>query len=558
MIMKNTYALLAAFGFTISSYANATSSADTLLINAKIYGYDNATAIAIQDGKIQSIGDLLHIKSYQDKHTEIIDLKEAYVLPGFIDNHNHVFEAASEASGNCALGLDATLEQQIPYLKACARHSSDNSWLIGYGFSLEAILSDDNKNSPLQVLDEIFPDRPVILMEQTSHSMWVNSVALELAAISDNTPDPQGGKILKDQENEELNGILLDNAGDIVMELAWNSMNNQFDQSYDGLMVGLEEAAAHGITTIGDGRLYWKRGWFDVWKEAERNGDLTARVSLRPWIYPTDTMKPQLGYLKKIHTSDSSQRLIVDQVKMYSDGIFINGTAKTLAPYLDTYVPDQPYGLNYIAPGDMEKWLTALDAIGYSAHIHAIGDGAIRESLNAIAKVRRHGSTKPYTLTHVELIDNDDIPRFAELNVTADFQVGSDYVANNDHQWAQVFLGARRAHALMNLRAIFTSGANLTLSSDWNVHDINPLVGIANSIHMGSKGLPNVSTAIDAYSINAAKSLGISDITGSISVGKSADFVVLDRDITKVAVEDIPSAKFMMTMLQGEVVYSQP
>ncbi|MGR5456838.1 amidohydrolase, partial [Vibrio alfacsensis] len=91
-----------------------------------------------------------------------------------------------------------------------------------------------------------------------------------------------------------------------VMELAWNSMNNQFDQSYDGLMVGLEQAAAHGITTIGDGRLYWKRGWFDVWKEAERNGDLTARVSLRPWIYPTDTMKSQLGYLKKIHTSDSS------------------------------------------------------------------------------------------------------------------------------------------------------------------------------------------------------------------------------------------------------------
>ncbi|MCG9662755.1 amidohydrolase [Vibrio mediterranei] len=556
--MKNTYALLTVFGFTISSFANATSSADTLLINAKIYGYDDATAIAIQDGKIQSIGDLLHIKSYQDKHTEIIDLKEAYVLPGFIDNHNHVFEAASEAGGNCALGLDATLEQQIPYLKACARYSSDNSWLIGYGFSLEAILNDDNENSPLQVLDEIFPNRPVILMEQTSHSMWVNSVALELAAISDNTPDPQGGKILKDQQSEELNGILLDNAGDIVMELAWNSMNNQFDQSYDGLMVGLEQAAAHGITTIGDGRLYWKRGWFDVWKEAERNGDLTARVSLRPWIYPTDTMKSQLGYLKKIHTSDSSQRLIVDQVKMYSDGIFINGTAKTLAPYLDTYVPDQPYGLNYIPPVDMEKWLTALDAIGYSAHIHAIGDGAIRESLNAIAKVRRHGSTKPYTLTHVELIDNDDIPRFAELNATADFQVGSDYVANNDHQWAQAFLGARRAHALMNLRAIFTSGANLTLSSDWNVHDINPLVGIANSIHMGSKGLPNVSTAIDAYSINAAKSLGISDITGSISVGKSADFVVLDRDITKVAVEDIPSAKFMMTMLQGEIVYSQP
>jgi predicted amidohydrolase YtcJ len=282
---------------------------------------------------------------------------------------------------------------------------------------------------------------------------------------------------------------------------------------------------------------------------------LTARVSLRPWIYPTDLMAPQLEFLKKVQSSDHSRLLLVDQVKMYSDGIIINGTAKTLAPYLDTYVPDEPHGINYIPPHQMKNWLEALDKIGFSAHIHAIGDGAVRESLNAVEHIRNKGSKKPYTLTHVELVNLTDVPRFAKLNVTADFQVGSDYVAEHDHQWAEPFIGAERSKALMNPRAIFDTGANVTLSSDWNVHDINPLIGIANSLKMGKTGLPDVHSAINAYTINAAESLGISDITGSITVGKSADFAILEQDITQLSADDIADTEILMTVLQGEVVF---
>jgi len=114
----------------------------------------------------------------------------------------------------------------------------------------------------------------------------------------------------------------------------------------------------------------------------------------------------------------------------------------------------------------METWLKALDKIGYGAHIHAIGDGAIRESLNAIEAMRGQGGDKDYTLTHVELVNSKDVPCFAKLDVTADFQVGSDYVAYHDHQWAEAFLGAKRTRALMNLKAIFDTGANVSLSSD--------------------------------------------------------------------------------------------
>ena len=533
--MKRAYTLTLLASLTMTANTYAADSADMVLTNASIYGYQTADSIAISKGKILYVGKASDMQGFTRSTTETIDLDGGFIAPGFIDNHNHVFEAASEAGGQCELSMDAGLEEQIPYLKACRKDARRGEWVMGYGFSIEALLAEDNRRTPLEVIDSVFPDQPVIIMEQTSHSMWVNSAALEKAGINKNSPEPQGGKILKDEYTGELNGILLDNAGDIVMEIAWNSLEEQFDQSYEGMMTGLDEARSHGITTIGDGRLYWKRGWYEVWKEAEKRGDLTARVSLRPWIYPTDSMQPQLSFLSEVLATDKSQLLLVDQVKMYSDGILVNGTAKTLAPYLDTYIPDEPYGINYIPPEAMEEWLKALDKIGYGAHIHAIGDGAIRESLNAIEAMRQQGGAKDYTLTHVELVNSKDVERFAKLNVTADFQVGSDYVAYHDHQWAEAFLGAKRTRALMNLKAIFDTGANVSLSSDWNVHDINPLVGIANSLIMGKTGLPSVEDAIDAYTINAAISLGLDDITGSIEVGKAADFAILSRDITPVS-----------------------
>ncbi|KHT50387.1 amidohydrolase [Vibrio sinaloensis] len=544
-----------AISLILSANAAFAQTADMLISNAKIYQHPDADTLVIAQGSIVHIGTKHSAAVYKTSTTHMIDAEQAFLMPGFIDNHNHVFEADSEAGGQCELSMSASLQEQRPYLEACKAQNTGEGWLMGYGFSLEAILGEHNHDTPLDVIDSVFPNQPVILMEQTSHSMWVNSAALAEAGITSSTPDPQGGRILKDEYSQKLNGILLDNAGDQVMEIAWNALENQFEQSYQGLMNGLEEAASHGITTIGDGRLYWKRGWFDVWKQAEKEQDLTARVSLRPWIYPADPVKPQLDFLKRVHSKDTSRRLLVNQVKMYSDGIFINGTAKTLAPYLDTYLPNDPYGINCIPPKQMKTWLNELDRIGYGAHIHAIGDGAIRESLDAIASVRSQSPHRPYTLTHVELVNAKDRSRFKTLDVTADFQVGSDYVAYHDHQWAQAFLGATRARALMNLRALFNAGVNVTLSSDWNVHDINPLVGIANSVKMGETGLPSVDAAIKAYTINAAKSLGISDITGSIVIGKSADLVLIDDDITQLMPNDISKATVLMTMLQGEIVY---
>ncbi len=160
--------------------------------------------------------------------------------------------------GNCELDSEATLEEQIPYLEACKINAETNGgrgWLMGYGFSLESTLDSDSEYTPLEIIDSIFPDRPWYLWNEPLHSMWVNSESLKNSQNQRQSPDPQGGAYLKDQDGSKLNGILLDNAGDQIMEMAWNSQSELFEQSYQGLMFGLEEAAAHGITTIGDGRM---------------------------------------------------------------------------------------------------------------------------------------------------------------------------------------------------------------------------------------------------------------------------------------------------------------
>ncbi|QFY01032.1 amidohydrolase family protein [Bacillus cereus] len=520
---------------------------------------DIVEAVAVKEGKITFVGSNKDVEEFINEDTKVVDLQGRFILPGFVDNHNHIFEAKSPAAGNCSVSPDASLQKQRSYLKACKKGVKDGEWISGTGFSLEELLKDMDEKSehqtPLQVLDEFFPNNPVLIMERTSHSVWVNSKALELAGINRDTKDPQGGRIIRDSETGEPFGILYDTAGDIVMEKAWNSQPNLFEKNYEGLLDGLDEVAKNGITTVGDGRLYWKRGWLDVWNKVNDEKKLTSRVVLRPWVYPNLNEAEQMEYFKKIKRDDVSSRMLINQVKMYSDGISINSTAKTLEKYKFEWFTGTPYGLNYIPEEKMKWWLTELNKIGYGALIHTIGDGGVRESLNAIEAAKKEGANQPYTLTHVEMVENSDIDRFAKLGISADFQVGHDFAEDPKQSWASTYFTNQQMKRIMPLGRIWKTGANVSLSSDWDVNELNPLVTISNALSIDEKGLSDVYAAIDAYTIKPAKALGLDNITGSIEVGKSADMVLLNEDITKMSADKIPNAKVLVTVLQGEVVY---
>ncbi|WP_156574682.1 amidohydrolase [Bacillus luti] len=520
---------------------------------------DIVEAVAIKEGKITFVGSNKDVEGFINEDTKVVDLQGRFILPGFVDNHNHIFEAKSPAAGNCSVSPDASLQKQRSYLKDCKKDVKDGEWVSGTGFSLEELLKDmDEKaeqQTPLQVLDELFPNNPVLIMERTSHSVWVNSKALELAGINKDTKDPQGGRIIRDPETGEPFGILYDTAGDIVMEKAWNSQPKLFEKNYDGLLDGLDEVAKNGITTVGDGRLYWKRGWLDVWNKVNDEKKLTTRVVLRPWVYPNLNEAEQMEYFKKIKRDDVSSRMLINQVKMYSDGISINSTAKTLEKYKFEWFKGTPYGLNYIPEEKMKWWLTELNKIGYGALIHTIGDGGVRESLNAIEAAKKEGANQPYTLTHVEMVEDSDINRFAKLGISADFQVGHDFAEDPKQSWASTYFSDQQMKRIMPLGRIWKTGANVSLSSDWDVNELNPLVTISNALSIDDKGLSDVYAAIDAYTIKPAKALGLDKITGSIEVGKSADMILLDEDITKMSADKIPNAKVLVTVLQGEIVY---
>lgn len=520
---------------------------------------DIVEAVAVKEGKIIFVGSNKDVEEFINEDTKVVDIQGRFILPGFVDNHNHIFEAKSPAAGNCSVSPDASLQKQRSYLKACKKGVKDGEWISGTGFSLEALLKDMDEKSeqqtPLQVLDELFPNNPVLIMERTSHSVWVNSKALELAGINKDTKDPQGGRIIRDSETGEPFGILYDTAGDIVMEKAWNSQPNLFEKNYEGLLDGLDEVAKNGITTVGDGRLYWKRGWLDVWNKVNDEKKLTSRVVLRPWVYPNLNEAEQMEYFKKIKRDDVSSRMLINQVKMYSDGISINSTAKTLEKYKFEWFTGTPYGLNYIPEEKMKWWLTELNKIGYGALIHTIGDAGVRESLNAIEAAKKEGANQPYTLTHVEMVEDSDIDRFAKLGISADFQVGHDFAEDPKQSWASTYFTNQQMKRIMPLGRIWKTGANVSLSSDWDVNELNPLVTISNALSIDEKGLSDVYAAIDAYTIKPAKALGLDNITGSIEVGKSADMVLLNEDITKMSADKIPNAKVLVTVLQGEVVY---
>jgi predicted amidohydrolase YtcJ len=558
LIRKSKYLL---FSLTLThtlTIATVATAADLIISNAQIYtvnqSQSEAQAVVVADGKIVFVGDNKQALDWVSSETEVIDADGMMLLPGFIDTHNHVFEGASEVGGNCLLSPVKTLRDQRPELQACKNGiKKQGEWLIGYGHQLDALWGDSQNLNPREHLDKWFPDNPVVIMEESSHSMLVNSLALEKAGIDPNSEHPQGGRIMFAQDGKP-NGVLFDNAGDIVMALAWNSFSNNFQVSYDGLLAGMDEAVSYGITTIGDGRLYWQRGWYEVWQQALKNDAINVRTLLRPWIYPDIPLDQQLNYLRGIVSFDKDSLLVVDQVKMYIDGVIHFGTAKVLKPYQWSWQLDLPYGLNYVSPKALPGFLSSLDEIGFGAHVHAIGDAGVRETLDAIEQARERGSKKIYSMTHLEMINPNDIDRFQSLRVHADFQAGAAYFS--DTGWASFYVGRKRAKRMLAMREVFNTGANVTFSSDWTVNSINPLVAIANSVRLkNSKGLPDIKAAIQAATINGARALGLESVTGSIEAGKSADFVLLDRNIVKAKPSQIESASVIMTILQGKKVF---
>ena len=322
-------AILLIFIF-IYSYLPA-QEADFVFYNAKVYTENNFfnEAIAIEGNTIVYIGSDEDILSYIGPNTYSEDLKGKLMLPGIHDVHMHPLEASSPIGGDCILDANEYDPENLAItLQECNLSPNSNGWINGWGHSIFTFLPfTDHDRYPYEILDDLYPNDPAVFLEETSHSVWVNSKAMEVLGITRDTPDPVGGHIIKDpaEDNEPI-GILLDNAGDIAIQLAFASSPTIDQLNKEGLVYyGLPLLAENGITSVCEARTYWKRNYQNIWKSIQDQGNLTCRVVLNPWVYPEIENDIQIPQLEALY-NEGNEMLRSTQIKLYSDGIIINAT----------------------------------------------------------------------------------------------------------------------------------------------------------------------------------------------------------------------------------------
>jgi predicted amidohydrolase YtcJ len=549
--------------FVLSACSKPQSpGADRVFIGGAIYTADEdhswAEAVAISDGEIAFVGSDEAARAFIGSNTDVVDLEGNMLMPGFHDGHTHVRYGGAAAMG-CDLQYEEDASKIRGLLLACAssREYSADEWVIGNHWPLAAF---PDGNPTVSMLDEAFGQRPVYFSDAFGHSAWVNSRALEMARINSNTPDPPQGVIVRDAVTGMPTGTLRESAMALVEDVIPEETG---EQRYEGLLEGLRQASSFGITAfieagVGEDNI-------SLFTAADRRGDLTARVvaSLSPIDELPNKFGPEVFDLLAKRDQFTGIYLNADSVKVYIDGVIETRTSTMLEPYLD--------GSNFAPFYEQDKLndlYQKFDEMGIQIHTHAIGDGAIRNALDAYEHtfLLNGPNDNRHQIVHLQLIDEQDIPRFAELNVAANFQCMWCY-PDVYIDLAVDIVGAERVNNFYPVRSIGDTGAMLVGGSDWDVSSLNPLDAIETAVRrkdpykgsdrvLGENQKIDLITALDMYTRNAAYIMRLEDKTGSIEVGKRADLIVLDRNLFEISVTEINEARVLLTLMDGKTVYS--
>ena len=515
-----------------------------------------ARTVAVREGRIVHVGGDSLPSGLIGPETEVVDLAGGMLLPGFEDGHVHLLLGGVEL-GECTL---YTLENAVAVLDsitACAAARPDG-WLRGVGWELTAF---PGANPSKAALDRIAPDRPAFMEAADGHSAWANSRALELARITRDTPDPPDGRIERDPRTGEPTGALRETAIDLVSRLLPERTDAELAA---GLERALPLAAERGITTIMEALA--SESLLRAYASADRAGRLTLRVVVAADAEPDSTgVEGVVRRLGEWRSQYTTPRVRPSTAKLFEDGVIESGTAALLEPYLDR---KGDAGKPTYSQPVLDSLATALDRNGWQVHVHAIGDRAIRMTLDAFEHARLASGARDarHTITHLQLIDPADLPRFRQLGVVANFE---PFWANGDEyltRLAEPALGPKRSRWLYPIRSVAKEGAVVSAGSDWSVSSLAPLDGIQVAVTHRPPDAPDqptwrpeeavdLPTAIAMYTINAAYQNHLERETGSIEVGKLADLVVLERNLFDVPADELHAVRVTRTFLEGKTIY---
>jgi predicted amidohydrolase YtcJ len=528
------------------------------------HGRRSSDSVAVVDGRIAAIGsdadDLI------GPVTDVVDLTGRLLVPGFQDAHIHPVEGGLGRLA-CDLSPYRTEPEYLEAIGAYARAHPDLEWIHGAGWSMAAFPGGLPRR---ERLDEVVGDRAVYLPNRDHHGAWVSTRALELAGLDRDTPDPEFGRIERDPDGSPT-GVLHEEAMELVAQLVPDATQ---EHRVKALLAAQAYLHSLGVTAWQDAILGTYSSIADAseaYVECANDGRLTAKVVGALWWVKTRGAD-QIDELVQRRARYSTERFKPTSVKVMQDGVAENFTAAMTEPYLG---PDgQPTGnsgISMVAPDALREHVTELDRLGFQVHVHAIGDRAVREALDAFETARKRNGDhdRRHHIAHIQVIHPDDIARFAELGVVANMQ---PLWACHEDQMDELtipFLGAERAGWQYPFGALAKSGARLCAGSDWPVSSPNPLWAIHVAVNRQappSEGdvrapfLPeqaiDVDTAVAAYTEGSAYVNRLDD-TGRIDVGMAADLAVLDRDILAGPTDEIADAVVDATYVDGVCVFAR-
>ncbi len=549
-----------------STEAPRPNSADRVLSNGAVYTVDAqrswAEAVAIDDGRIVFVGSDDDVTAWIGENTEVVDLESQLVLPGFHDSHIHILIGVL-TDEECDLLRLESAQAEAEALSRCTELEGfgDEKWIVGGGWA-ETNYPEANPKKGL--LDALFPDRPVYLLSTFGHAVWVNSRALELAGIDGDTEDPVGGVIEKDPETGEPSGTLRESAmGLVKSKLPPATLERQLKS------LAAAQALTHsfGITAVIEPGM--DEATMTPLVEFSDRGDLKLRTvtSLSPIGFEVAAIDDSLFDFLEMRDQWRRPDIDVDSVKIFVDGVIEYCTSPLLAPYADEDCGSGDDFFMYQSD-NLSRYFTELDAMGIKIHVHAIGDAAVRQALDAFEAMRGTNGMNDnrHQIVHLQLIHPDDRARFGELNIGATFQLLWAYPGPDVTELTIPMIGRERTWQTYPARSVHALGGRIVGGSDYFVTDLNPLLAIETAITrrnpwtddgetLNADEALDLATMIEAYTINGAYQMGLDDVQGSVEVGKRADLVVVDRNLFDIPASEISDAKVTMTIFNGQTVY---
>jgi len=533
-------------------------SADLLLTSAAVYTVNPehpwAEAVAIRDGVIVAVGSNKEITNKFEGPVEALDGR--MVLPGFHDAHLHLLGGGIQLL-QCDLSGLASVPDLLEKVRACDAALAPGEWLLGGGWNLSLF---ERANPSKALLDAINSERPIYLRGEDGHSSWANSPALTLAGIGATTADPAQGVIERDAAG--LPSGTLRESAQMLLETIVPELPSE--KHLEATRMALRLANSFGITSMIDASSADNE--IRAYQQLLDLNELSARMVLSLPVLASigDTMD---GDKIRPDDRDSDKRLRLDAAKIFVDGVLEGETAALLEPYIGS---GGERGMLLIDPDELKTLVADLDARGIQIMFHAIGDMATRVSLDAVAYARnKNGSgDNRHHIAHLQLIDEADRGRFAELEVGANFQALWAYPDGYITDINLPAVGAKRVNEMYPLASLASSGATLVGGSDWYVTSLNPLEAIETAVTRADEsgivtGVLNrnesmsLADMIKVYTLNGAFIMHQEDQVGSIEINKWADLVILEKNLFEIPVSDVGDVQVYKTLLQGEIVYQR-